>query len=230
LRDRLNRLARRQGVVCRDFRIWDTQGQVMNAAVAGVLARTRRVFLTDALLEHLDDEEIAAVFVHELGHIQRRHLLLRMLLLALPIWIFGCLRITHPQVEQFLNQAAATGATTVSTLQCLVITGAVMLYAFLVLGRYSRLLEFDADTCVYRAGQAPEFIAAMWKLSALSGTSLNRSSWLHPSAEQRIRALREAVADPDGVTRFRHRVNCVNLALIAMFLGAPLLLASLAGS
>ena len=107
LRERLTRLVGKLGVRCRDFRVWHTDGQVMNAAVAGILPNTRYVFLTDALLEYLDEEEIAAVVVHELGHVQRRHLLLRLLLLAMPIWILGCLRVFHPHVEQYLDQVVA---------------------------------------------------------------------------------------------------------------------------
>jgi Zn-dependent protease with chaperone function len=228
LKEHLTRLARQMGVRCRDFRVWHTHGQVMNAAVAGVLPRTRYVFLTDALLEHLDEEELAAVVVHELGHVQRHHLLLRMLLLAMPIWILGCLRVTHPQAEEFLNHAVTVSGTALTATQCLVLPGLVMAYAVIALGRYSRLLEFDADICVYQAGHAPEFVAALWKLSALSGTSTERSTWLHPSSSQRMQRLRRAISEPHQAAQFRRRVNRVNLAVFSAFLGIPALLAFIA--
>lgn len=225
LRERLTRLAGKLGVRCRDFRVWHTNGQVMNAAVAGILPNTRYVFLTDALLEFLDEEEIAAVIVHELGHVQRRHLLLRLLLLALPVWILGCLRIFHPQVEQYLDQVLAQAGTTTTAVQCFLLPGLVIAYAVLVLGRYSRLLERDADLCVHQAGHGPEFIGALWKLAALSGTSTKRSTWLHPSSAERIQSLRDAIRHPETVSRFRHRVRGTNLALLGCFLCVPALLA-----
>ena len=40
---------------------------VINAAVAGFLPPFRYVFLSDGLLSYLGDEEIAAVFAHEMG-------------------------------------------------------------------------------------------------------------------------------------------------------------------
>ena len=87
LRARLTSLTSRMGVRCRDFKIWQTDRQVLNAAVAGLLPSVRYVFVTDALLLYLRDDEMEAVIAHELGHVRRRHLLLRLLLLGLPLWI-----------------------------------------------------------------------------------------------------------------------------------------------
>ncbi len=70
LRDRLTELTRRMGVRCRDFRIWQTDRQVLNAAVAGLLPSVRTIFMTDALLLYLRDDEMEAVIAHELGHVR----------------------------------------------------------------------------------------------------------------------------------------------------------------
>ena len=43
--------------------------------MTGSLPRFRYVLLTDALIDRLDDYEVAAVFGHEIGHIAHRHLL-----------------------------------------------------------------------------------------------------------------------------------------------------------
>ena len=44
-----------------------------NAMLAG-LGSSRRVYLSDTLLEAFDDDQIAVVFAHELGHHIRRHI------------------------------------------------------------------------------------------------------------------------------------------------------------
>ena len=75
LRDRLERLARRFGFRCTDILVWDTGHVVVNAGVTGALPWFRYVLLSDALVDCLDDHQIAAVFGHEIGHIAHRHLL-----------------------------------------------------------------------------------------------------------------------------------------------------------
>ncbi len=49
LRAQLEALTRRVGVPTRDFKIWQTDRQLLNAAVSGLLPAVRYVFLTDAL-------------------------------------------------------------------------------------------------------------------------------------------------------------------------------------
>ena len=74
LRDRLERVARRFGFRCTDILVWDTDGALVNAGVTGATPWYRYVLLTDALIDGLNDHEIAAVFGHEVGHARHRHL------------------------------------------------------------------------------------------------------------------------------------------------------------
>jgi STE24 endopeptidase len=75
LRRRLERVARRAGFRFADVLIWDTSGSVLNACVTGIVPGFRYVLLTDALVDTLTPDEVAAVFGHEIGHIAHRHLL-----------------------------------------------------------------------------------------------------------------------------------------------------------
>ncbi|MDX1945271.1 MAG: M48 family metalloprotease, partial [Pirellulaceae bacterium] len=84
LRDRLFAIARAQRAGIREILVWNTDGQLANAAVVGLAGGLRYVFLTDALLARLTDDQIAAVMRHELGHVRGRHLPLRLLVLLLP--------------------------------------------------------------------------------------------------------------------------------------------------
>jgi STE24 endopeptidase len=74
LRQRLESLCRRARLRCRDILVWKTSSSVGNAMVMGLFAPVRYVFLSDLLLETMTDEEIEAVFAHEIGHIVHRHM------------------------------------------------------------------------------------------------------------------------------------------------------------
>jgi Zn-dependent protease with chaperone function len=76
LRTRLEAYSRRVGFRFRDIRVWPTGGETSNAVVVGALPRFRYVFITDGLLNALDEDEIEAVFAHEAGHARRGHVLL----------------------------------------------------------------------------------------------------------------------------------------------------------
>jgi STE24 endopeptidase len=75
LRRRLEAMCRRTGVKYRDILLWRTQNNVGNAAVMGFVPRLRYVLLSDLLLETMTDEQVEAVFAHELGHVVHRHMI-----------------------------------------------------------------------------------------------------------------------------------------------------------
>ncbi len=74
LRQRLDALCRRTGIRYRDILLWKTDHNMGNAAVMGFVPRLRYILLSDLLIESMPDDEIEAVFAHELGHIVHRHL------------------------------------------------------------------------------------------------------------------------------------------------------------
>jgi STE24 endopeptidase len=74
LRRRLDALCRRAGLKYRDILLWQTNSSMGNAMVSGLFPRVRYIFLSDLLLETMRDEEIEAVFAHEIGHIVHRHM------------------------------------------------------------------------------------------------------------------------------------------------------------
>ena len=96
LRAKLIEVGRLRGLQCREILVWHTGRLVVNAAVAGFLPRLRYVLLTDALLTRFGDEEIALIFAHEVGHVRRRHLLWRLLVLALPLVVWMLWREVWP--------------------------------------------------------------------------------------------------------------------------------------
>jgi STE24 endopeptidase len=77
----LRRLAERADVAIRDVLVQDTSRRTRkaNAYVSG-LGRTRRVVVSDTLLEQASPAEVRLVVAHELGHRRERHVLLGTLL------------------------------------------------------------------------------------------------------------------------------------------------------
>ncbi len=76
LRDRLTRLGQRAGTQVRGVYEWklSEKSKKANAALTGMGA-TRRIILSDTLLQNYSDDEIEAVLAHELGHHVHRHIL-----------------------------------------------------------------------------------------------------------------------------------------------------------
>jgi STE24 endopeptidase len=149
LRRRLDVAASRAGFRFTDVRVWDTNFTMVNACVTGVLPQFRYVLLTDAMIECLSPEEIAAVFGHELGHVAHNHL---------PY--FGFFFLGSLGVLSLVAQLCAVLAGWVKTLSLVpvefasvveevVLSTAVLaflgVYLWLVFGRLSRRFERQAD-------------------------------------------------------------------------------------
>ncbi len=163
LRDRLERLARRLGFRCTDILVWDTGHALVNAGVTGALPWFRYVLLTDALVDFLDDYEIAAVFGHELGHIAHRHMLS---FGAFLVGSLGVLAVVGGVIDEHL--AAVPGLLAIRgdgavamALQAVAALLSFGLYFLLVFGHVSRRFE-HRPTCSgaapSRAGRRPALL------------------------------------------------------------------------
>jgi len=76
LRERLTKLGERAGTRVRGVYEWklSEKSNKANAALTG-LGATRRIILSDTLLQHYSDDEIEAILAHELGHHVHKHIL-----------------------------------------------------------------------------------------------------------------------------------------------------------
>ena len=87
--DRLDRSVRKlltvTGMDITAETIYAMKGRTANAMVSGLFRKARYIFFTDKLLEKMKEEEILAVFAHEVAHIRHRHLF--KMLLAGILWI-----------------------------------------------------------------------------------------------------------------------------------------------
>ena len=105
-----------------------------------------------------------------------------------------------------------------------VIPALTVAYAVAALGRYSRLLEHDADLSAYEDGHATVFCTTLDRLSYLSNDNRQRRGWLHPSTAARVHLLQQCLRDPSTARRFRRRVDRINTLIIAIWIATPITL------
>lgn len=163
-----------------------------NAALTG-LGKTRKIIISDTLLENFSDEEIEVVMSHELGHLVKHHVMKG-------IFASGIVSLVG-----FFIMAKAYSAYASGTAQPLYSLEAILFLALMVtlfgiiampLGNYySRKIEHEADLfALDTTGKREEFAESMRKLGKLNMTPENPPAWIekiffnHPSIGARIRA------------------------------------------
>tara|TARA_A100001391_G_scaffold34897_1_gene19030 strand:- start:628 stop:2016 length:1389 start_codon:yes stop_codon:yes gene_type:complete len=191
---------------------WDTSHRMLNAMVAGIVRPGRLLLLSDRLLDELPRGGRLMVVMHELAHVRRHHLLIRMVAI-LPAWLISSWSSSLLADIGLLSHAWALG-----------VGGALGLIAtVLTLGTVSHLSELDADATAcrlaveacqseiatdsleveqvvglsqYPAGEpmtvamAADMLAdALIRVTA-DHPAARKFSWLHPSLETRVERLR----------------------------------------
>lgn len=169
-----------------------------NAALAG-FGRTRRLLLSDTLLERFSAEEIETVLAHELGH-QRHHHLGKMLLLGgLGSWLaFAAVDLASPWwIVPLGVQGLSDPAGFPMLLGSL---WAIGLIGLPMQNALSRSFEWQADRFAVTLSRQPEaFAGALRKLGQLNLADPDPPAWIawlfydHPPIPQRIRAAESAV-------------------------------------
>jgi len=197
LQGRLLELGKRCGVsigkVCRIELGAETEKA--NAAVAG-LGKSRRILLSDTLLENYEPEEIEAVFAHELGHIYRKH--------TVKIFLMGTgLSLISFYVTFRLYKAAveAGGYESLYDISAMpLLTLLLILVSIVALpgqNAFMRVLEKEADIFAASKVQDSEsFVSAITKLSEQNLADPQPSGLVkmlfsdHPPVSERIRYVR----------------------------------------
>ena len=234
LRARLEALAARCHARLSDIRVLSTSGGAANAAVAGPLRNLRYVFLTDTLLARLTDDEIEAVFAHELGHVRHRHLALRLAVgfapcatwLAARDWLLAqaaAFPIAGIEPGEAVRAALGTNPVDWCALALIVVaTASGFVWC-------SRRWEHEADLFACRllsrretAGDSTavgphgfgRFAVALQRLAAVNGQPTDRGGWQHASLERRIDFLRQAAAWPELADRYALCTRLVGALLV----------------
>jgi Zn-dependent protease with chaperone function len=163
LRDRLTASARRLGFRCSAVLLWNTRSGMANAMVVGLVPWLRYVVFTDRLLEEFSEDEVEAVFGHEVGHIRHQHMLCYLAFLLMSMVGLGLV------AEDYLVPLLGAGGQALAEalpwvprslgdwlgpngdLSFVPVVVALLAYIFVVFGYLSRHCERQADVFGCRA-------------------------------------------------------------------------------
>jgi Zn-dependent protease with chaperone function len=215
-RHRIRSLCRRAGIRYRDILYWPIfGGRLLTAGVMGIIHPFRYILVTEALLKTLEPEEIDTVIAHEIGHVNRHHLLyfimfmagFMLLSFAVNDLVIFLILYAKP-LYRFLFSLGLSQATVVSTLFSAVFFSAFLLYFRFLFGYFMRNFERQADTYVYTLFRtARPMIATFQKIAAASGQSPDKPNWHHFSISERIGYLLKCEQDIHWVARHNRRVR-----------------------
>ena len=192
------------------LRVWKTNGQVLNAMVAGVIPWLRVILISDKLVKQFSQHEIRAVLRHEAGHIRQRHVLIRMGFVALPLLMLVSFEFSSLKLLSQIQSIGSVNWPTIGGVIAIVCAALVIVaYFATVLPWLSRRMEHEADLYASAIDQRIEptqltgMIDALIRFAAHAPEQLNRRSWMHPSLQQRIDVLTYAASNPETFVEFR---------------------------
>ena len=217
LRQRL--IAKAHGLRFRftDILVWNTRQGVANAMVTGVLPWLRYVVVTDRLLDELTDDEVEAVFGHEVGHMKHHHMTFYMVFILASLVLLGGLFSAFQSVAAPTWLTSLAGAAAWHTVAVWLIVAAVALYFLLVFAWLSRRCERQADIFGCKTATPAAFISALEKVADLNGIPRERpgflSWWQHSTIADRIGFIRRMEADPALEPAFQRRLGWMKWGL-----------------
>jgi STE24 endopeptidase len=215
LRRRMTEIADRHGVRFKDVLLWKTQHQMGNGAVMGLVPWFRYVLLSDLLLETMPDEQIEAIFAHEIGHVVHRHFLWLMGTVATIMFI-----LTGPGQIAADALAAMHSAHTwmAESMQAAILLGAGAGIFALVFGYVSRKFERQADVFAARVMRGSEHEAES------NGDAAGYRPAGSPFISQAVLERSEATVNPTVAPVNRHgaAVFCSALERVAAVNNIPI--------
>jgi len=232
LRTRLEKMCVKAGLKYRDILLWRTDNNMGNAAVMGLLPRVRYVLLSDLLIESMTDEQIEAVFAHELGHILHKHMawyVVFFIALMCGGYVFESL-VDHwlPSLMQRDLLVLAVGA------------GAFVTCFSFLSRRFERQADVYAARTIEMARHVPPvlltmlkpdasyvgrygagvFVSALHRVAVINNIPIAARNLTHGSIQSRVEALSAMSTDPSQTTNFDRlmaRLYVTLLCLACMF-------------
>jgi STE24 endopeptidase len=139
-----------------------------NAYFTG-FGKAKRIVFFDTLLERLSNAEIVAVLAHELGHFKRKHIIKRIVFMALASLAFLALVawvLPQPWLYTSFGFAADTGAMApgVSLILFSLVLPPLLFWLAPLASAYSRKHEFEADSYAAQVASRDDLITALTKL------------------------------------------------------------------
>ena len=201
LRDRLMGLFADYGYTAKEIYVMNASKRTTRAnAFCTGLGKGKKIALFDNLVDNYTEDEITAVFAHELGHAKHRDTLKLVGMQAL-IYAAMSLLITFMLTSEAVSLALgfetynAAGAFIALSA---VVLGPVMTVLMAPINILSRRFERAADTFAVENGLGDAMVGALTRLHRDSLADLNPHPFLsaigdsHPTLGERIQVIREA--------------------------------------
>jgi len=215
-RSRIESICKKAGMTYSDILKWELfGGNMMTAGVMGFIGRFRYLLVTPALMNALSDEELDAVMVHEIGHIQKYHMIFYLLLFA---GFMACnyvffepamllLYLLEPAYKMFA-WIGVERATAHPIMISISLIGAFILYFRFIFGFFMRNFEREADLHVYQfTKDASSLISTFHKIASYSRQAMDKPNWHHFSIGQRINFLERCEKDPSLIRSHHSKVR-----------------------
>jgi len=190
------------------------EGQVLTAAVMGIVPRFRYLMLTPALAATLGADELDSVLAHEIGHVKKLHLVLYILLFLGFSLLAG--KLVEPLPYLLLGSGIFYRLLALFQIgpdTLLAICGGVFLLAFMLIyfrfifGYFIRNFERQADLYVFTAqGTGRPLVRSFEKIAELSGNNRDEKNWHHFGIGERIDFLERCEQDRSLIKRQNRKV------------------------
>jgi len=204
-RTKIEIVCKKAGLKYSNILKWELFGGTMiTAGVMGLVGRFRYILVTPALLNSLNDDELTAVMLHEIGHVQKYHMLFYLFFFTgfiacnfvffEPVMLL--LYIIEPIYELF-GFVGVQKSTAHPILISLTLIGIFVLYFRFVFGFFMRNFERQADLHVYSfTNDASPLISTFYKIASFSRQSIDKPNWHHYSIGRRVRFLERCQSTP----------------------------------
>lgn len=230
LRTKLEEVCHRAGFKHPKLKTWTVLNHSMTAAIIGVTAPFKYILFTKKLLNKVSPEAIEAILAHEIGHSDRKHLLIYPLILLGFMVLTGILSLIFSQsIEEMLLLTSNLYPSLIwdfliPLMAFVLYGGLILLYFRIVFGFFSRLFERQADLHVFALDIPPDYmIKALDELGVASGNTHDHPSWHHYSIQQRIDFLKTAEQNPQIVLQHHQKVKkWLNIYFFGLFLATLL--------
>ncbi|MEK7395424.1 MAG: M48 family metalloprotease [Candidatus Poribacteria bacterium] len=209
IRDRIISLASRENIRFGDILVWNMGGRsIANAGMAGLLPKSRAIFVTDFLLSNYTLDEIETVIAHEFGHIKLGHIP------AYVIFSFSYLSISGVLYGLFLpvlNRISSND--TFTALLGGIFTVVLFLIYFVIIFRFiSRRFERQADIYAVKISGKPDaFRNALMKIAYVNQITIKNPRIIsifstHPSIHERLEIIDKAITDERIANRYNKTI------------------------
>ncbi len=215
-RTKIESVCKKAGLKYSNILNWELFGGTMiTAGVMGLVGRFRYILVTPALLNSLNDDELTAVMLHEIGHVQKYHMLFYLFFFTgfiacnfvffEPVMLL--LYIIEPIYELF-GFVGIQKSTAHPILISLTLIGIFVLYFRFVFGFFMRNFERQADLHVYFfTKDASPLISTFYKIASFSRQSIDKPNWHHYSIGRRVRFLERCQRTPALISAHHLKVK-----------------------